>query len=165
MDWVDVYSGTPYRISTSRADQFTARVASYRDVLTAYEHHPEPKSAAADGAPSSQQTVGLLARRHVHVIGVVYIGKESNSLEAVEAGLVHDAAQVMSVFDSGTRISDEDLIQALKSVTRKEAALLLGVTERTVARLRNGHQRASPRQRTMILSGLFDSHRGEAEAK
>jgi hypothetical protein len=31
----------------------------------------------------------LLRRRHVHIDLINYIGKESNSLEAVEAGLIH----------------------------------------------------------------------------
>jgi len=58
-------------------------VKSYRDVFEEYRFHPEPKSAAPNGAPSNRQTVGLLARRHVHAFDVSCIGKEANDLEEV----------------------------------------------------------------------------------
>lgn len=37
--------------------------------------------------------IGLLQRRHVSVGQIIYIGRESNQLEEVEAGTVHDAGR------------------------------------------------------------------------
>jgi hypothetical protein len=44
--------------------------------------------------PSGKQTIGLLQRRHVRIDEIKYIGKESNSLEEFEAGLIHSAQNV-----------------------------------------------------------------------
>ncbi len=71
---------------------------SYRDVLAEYEVHPEPKSAALDGSPCGPGTRALLRRRAVRVGRVVHIGKESNRLEDIEAGLVHDIEEVVEVY-------------------------------------------------------------------
>jgi hypothetical protein len=38
---------------------------------------------------AQRQTLGLLERRHVKIDQIKCIGKESNSLEDVDAGLVH----------------------------------------------------------------------------
>lgn len=40
--------------------------------------------------------IGLLQRRHVSVGQIIYIGRESNQLEEVEAGTVHDAGSAVS---------------------------------------------------------------------
>ena len=47
------------------------------------------KSADAKGKPTGKQTAGLLRRRHVRVEQIIYIGKESNRLEEIEAGVIH----------------------------------------------------------------------------
>ena len=62
---------------------------TYGDVVTEYEFHPEAKCADASGDACQRQTVGLLQRRHVKIDQIKCIGKESNSLEDVDAGLVH----------------------------------------------------------------------------
>jgi hypothetical protein len=66
-----------------------ARVKTYGDVLLEYEYHPESKCADSDGNICSKQTIGLLQRRHIRIDQIKYIGKKSNSLEEVDAGLVH----------------------------------------------------------------------------
>lgn len=90
MDWLDEHSGKVYRISTSGyyGSRYTARVKTYGDVLTQYEFHPESKCADANGNPCGKQTVGLLQRRHIRIKQIKFIGKESNSLEDVESGVV-----------------------------------------------------------------------------
>jgi hypothetical protein len=65
---------------------FDARVKTYSDVVRDYVFHPESKCADLDGKPSCKQTIGLLQRRHAQIGHIKYIGKESNSLEEVEAG-------------------------------------------------------------------------------
>jgi hypothetical protein len=81
----------------------TARVKTYGDALLEYEIHPESKYADASGKTCSRQTVGLLYRRHVSIDGIKYIGKESNSLEDVESGLVHDQRNVYTEYPDQRR--------------------------------------------------------------
>ena len=90
IEWIDRYSGTPYRITTEghHGGPGIARVKTYGDVFEEYEWHPEPKCADANGEPASKQTIGLLHRRHITIDHVIYIGRESNQFEDVEAGLV-----------------------------------------------------------------------------
>jgi hypothetical protein len=73
-------------------------VKTYGDILLEYEYHPESKCADADGITCSKQTIGMLQRRHVRIDQIKYIGKESNSLEEVEAGLVHSAQDIYTEY-------------------------------------------------------------------
>lgn len=88
MTWVDQYSGKPFKVTTigAHGTRTSARVKSYGDVLREYEFHAESKCADAIGAIAGKQTFGLLARRHVAIGQIRFIGKESNSLEEVEEG-------------------------------------------------------------------------------
>ena len=65
-----------------------ARVKTYGDVVEEYEWHPETKCADEEDEPCTKRTVGLLRRRRIVLDHIVYIGRESNQLEDVEAGLV-----------------------------------------------------------------------------
>jgi hypothetical protein len=98
--WIDQYTGKSYRITTEgyHGGRKTARVKTYGEILREYEFHPESKCADADGNTCGKQTVGLLARRHVQIDWIRYIGKESNALEAVEAGLIHSADAVYTEY-------------------------------------------------------------------
>ncbi len=62
--------------------------------LREYEFHPESNCADAGGNPCGKQAIGLLQRRHIRIEQIKYIGKESNSLEDVESGLIHLAQSV-----------------------------------------------------------------------
>jgi hypothetical protein len=117
--WIDQYSGKEYRITTegSFGDRYTARVKTYGDVLVDYEYHPESKCADANGDPCNKQTVGLLQPRHVRIDQIKYIGKESNSLEEVDAGLIHSEQSVYTEYPDPRR--DEwqtKILPALKKV-------------------------------------------------
>jgi hypothetical protein len=103
--WIDQYSGNDYRITTTghHGDRHTARVKTYGEVLREYEVHPESKCADASGKPCSKQTVGLLQRRHIRIEQIKYVGKESNSLEEVEAGLIHSAENVYTEYPDRRR--------------------------------------------------------------
>src|SRR3989442_726039 len=52
---------------------------------------------------SESRTVGLLGRRAVIATRIVHIGKESNELEVVEAGAVHDVDEVLTEYQSPQR--------------------------------------------------------------
>ena len=81
IDWIDQYSGQPYRITTEghHGARGVARVQTYGEVFEEYEWHPESKCADASGEPAHKQTIGLLQRRHVSVGQIIYIGRESNA--------------------------------------------------------------------------------------
>lgn len=103
--WIDQYSGNEYRISTTghHGDRQTARVKTYGDVLLEYEYHPESKCADASGNTCGKQTIGLLQRRHVRIDQIKYIGKESNSLEEVDSGLIHSEQSVYTEYPDQRR--------------------------------------------------------------
>jgi len=67
---------------------------TYGDVVTEYEFHPEAKCADASGNTCEKQTTGLLQRRHIKIDFIKCIGKESNSLESVDEGMVHSQHNV-----------------------------------------------------------------------
>ena len=107
MDWIDQYSnqGKTYRITTigHHETRNAARVKTYGDVLQEYEFHAESKCADANGNPCSKPTVGLLGRRHIRIEQIKYIGKESNTLEEVAAGLHHSEQNVYTEYPDPRR--------------------------------------------------------------
>jgi hypothetical protein len=90
-EWIDQYTGRCFRITTQgeHGSKGAARVKTYGDVAAEYRHHPEAKCADGFGGPCGKQTIGLLQRRHIRIDQLKFIGKESNGLERVNAGLVH----------------------------------------------------------------------------
>jgi len=99
MHWTDRYSGRSYRVTTRESSSaILVQVATFRRTLELYRAHPEPKSLGPDGARCGRASVGLLFRRPVRVRSLHYIGKESNELDEVEAGLVHDVDEVLNEY-------------------------------------------------------------------
>lgn len=119
LDWIDQYTGNSYRISTTESygSRDTVRVKTYVDVLQEYEFHPEAKCADKDGNPCAKQTVGLLQRRKIRISKIRYIGKESNFLEDVEAGMLHSPQFAYTEYPDKRRDEWETVIlPALKAV-------------------------------------------------
>ena len=87
----------------NHGERRTARVKTYGDVIRGYEFHPESKCADSEGEPCKKQTVGLLRRRHVRIDQIKYIGKESNSLEDIENGLIHEEQRVYTEYPDPRR--------------------------------------------------------------
>ena len=113
---------------------------------------PEPKSADRHGHPCDEQTVGLLHRRHVEVGDIVYIGKESNRIEDVQSGLVHDLADVLEVHVDPRRDLWHAVVQPLVRVLRrKPLAAAAGLSVRQIQRLRQGK---SPSQAVLVRLAL-----------
>jgi len=96
MEWIDQHSRKRFRITTqgSCGSRHTARVKTYGDVVSEYEFHPESKCADAFSNLCDRRTTGLLQRRHIKIDQIKCIGKESNSLENVDEGLVHSEQNV-----------------------------------------------------------------------
>jgi hypothetical protein len=133
--WIDQYSGNDYRITTTghHGDRHTARVKTYGDVLREYEVHPESKYADKNGKPCGKQTIGLLQRRHVLIDQIVPIGKESNSLEEVDAGLVHSAENVYTIYTDPKRDEwNSKILPRLKSIPVPILVNLSGLSATTV---------------------------------
>ena len=71
-----------------------------------------------------RRTQEALERRHVRVEQTKYIGKESNSLEEVESGLIHSEQSVYTLYEDRRR--DEwqwKILPALKKATFRETSL------------------------------------------
>ncbi|NYF51210.1 DNA polymerase [Tunturiibacter gelidoferens] len=141
---IDQYTGNSYRITTSghTGSARTALVKTYEDVLREYEFHPESKCSDATGNPCDKQTVGLLQRRHVRVDQIKYIGKESNHLEDVDAGLVHSHGSVYTEYVDPSR--DEwqtKILPALKQMPLPFLVSESGLSRRALMDIRAGRSR------------------------
>jgi len=127
--WIDQYSGSDYKINTTghHGDRHTARVKTYGEVLREYELHPESKCADPAGKPCAKQTVGLLQRRHVRIDQIKYVGKESNSLDEVDTGLIHSPENVYTEYLDRRR--DEWQTKILPALRKIPPALLVKLSE------------------------------------
>ena len=153
-NWIDQYSGKEYRITTTghHGDRQTARVKTYGDVLIEYEYHPESKCADARKDTCSKQTIGLLQRRHVRIEQVRYIGKESNSLEEVESGLIHSEQSVYTEYPDRRR--DEWQTKILPALREAPLARLVefnGLSRSTLIEIRAGRSRPHPRNQKLLV--------------
>jgi hypothetical protein len=151
--WIDQYSNPPrtYRITTASryGMRGIARVKTYGDVLREYEYHAEAKYAAPNGLPSTKQTIGLLQRRHVRVGQITPIGKESNSLEDVEAGHEHDPAKVYTEYpDPRYDHWEMAVLPAMKQASLKD---LVAETGRSPAMLKAARAGRRPHPKNMRL--------------
>ena len=156
-EWIDQYSGKRYRITT--ADQHgsrgTARVKTHGDIANEYEFHPEAKYADCDGRPCGKQTVGLLQRRHVSIDQVKYIGKESNSLEDVEQGLIHSAQNVYTEYPDPRRDEWETKLRpALKRIPLSVLQKKTGLSRGMLIKARTGRARPHPKNQKKITELL-----------
>ena len=158
-NWIDQYSGKEYRITTvgPHGDRQTARVKTYGDVLIEYEYHPESKCADANGNTCSKQTIGLLQRRHVRIERTKYIGKESNSLEEVESGLIHSEQSVYTEYPDPRR--DEWQTKILPALKKASLSRLVDecrgiLSRRALIDLRAGRSRRHRKNREPLLAVL-----------
>jgi len=150
--WMDVYSGTRYPIRTGfDADPDRACLRTYREVLEGYRVHPEPKSAGPDEIPCNRETVGLLRRRSLHVVAIDLIGKESNRMEDVQIGLVHDWNEVVESYGLlGISWWEREILPKLKGVKASDLAKAAGVSVRHIKAIRNGNSPGSPSLRRRL---------------
>ena len=148
MKWIDQYSGRTFRISTSEhySSRLTANVMTFGDVISEYEFHAEPKCADSQGNVCEKDTCGLLYRRHVLIDRIRFIGKESNELEEVDAGLIHSAADAYTEYVDPRRDEWETKIKpALKQIPLSRLCVETGFSRRTLINWRTGKSRPHPR--------------------
>jgi len=155
MGWIDQYTGKTYRITTTgnNGTRQTARVKTYGDVLREYEFHPESKCADAAGNACEKQTIGLLQRRHIRVDHVRYIGKESNQLEAVDAGLVHSEKTIYTEYvDKSCDEWTLNIVPALKLIPLVVLIRQSGLSKRALLDIRAGRSRPHPRKQERLIA-------------
>jgi hypothetical protein len=117
-----------------------------------YEFHPESKCADADGNACDKPTTGLLQRRHLYIDLVRYIGKESNRLEDVEAGLIHSEHGVYTEYTDQTR--DEwavKILPALKKISVDELVKAPGMSRSALFEVLAGRSRPHRRNRVRLM--------------
>jgi hypothetical protein len=165
LSWCNLYdvTGQRYQLTTARSDYADARsvrVKTYRDVLEEYRAHAETKSLASDGTLCVGATTGLLRRRPVTRESLAYVGRESNRLEEVEAGLIHDPDEVYTEYvDAAYDPEWEALVAELKTIPRAWLMQETGLDRSTITRLRNGHARPTrtTREKLMLAAATFVS--------
>jgi hypothetical protein len=166
MSWIDQYSGKTYRITTSghHGTQQTARVKTYGETVREYEFHPESKCADSDGKACTKQTIGLLQRRHVRIDLIKYIGKESNSLENVESGLIHSEQSVYTEYPDPQRdIWHTKIVPFLKTIKLSILEKQTGLSRRMLIKARSGKITPHHRNQDLLTSvaiklGLSTNH-------
>ncbi len=142
--WIDQYSGGGFRISTSEnySSRHTASVKTFRDVISEYEFHTESKCADSKGNICGKDTRGLLYRRRVLIRRLRFIGKESNELEEIDAGMVHSAADAYTEFVDPSRDEWETKIRpALKGISLRKLCEETGFSRRALIKWRTGKSR------------------------
>ena len=155
--WINQYTGDTFRITTSghHGTRWSARVKTYGEVLEEYEFHPESKCADKEGNPCDKQTTGFLNRRHIRIGTIKFIGKESNSLEEVEGGLVQSAQNVYTEYPDPSRDEwDTTIRAALKIPPLNRLVKLTGFSRRMLIDARAGRSRPHRRNREFLESIL-----------
>jgi hypothetical protein len=157
MHWIDQYSGKKCRITTATdySSRNTARVQTYGDIFSEYAHHPEPKCVDERGNVCDRQTKGLLYRRHIRIGEIVAIGKESNKLEEVDAGLVHSADSVYITYPDPKRDAWERIVRPkLQAIPLSRLMAETGLSRRMLIKVRKGQVRPHPRNQELIANAV-----------
>jgi hypothetical protein len=173
LPWANLYDeqGKRYRVTSKRSEYMVsdvAQVKTYGDVLAEYRRHPETKSLAPDGTPCTRSTAGLLRRRPVAALYVTHVGKESNRLEEVEAGLVHDPEEVYTEYPDPAHDAWSTLVvPMLKRMSLRRIQEQTGMGRTQIKAVRNGHARPHATHRAALLraAGAFGRDRVAAAGR
>ncbi len=151
VQWVDQYFGKRYRISASapHGSRSLARVKNYGDILRGYEFHPESKCDDKRGEACNKRSVGLLARRHVTIASITYIGKESNRLEEVEEQSLTDPSAAYTEYPDPRRDGwYTKVLPIIKAVPLPRLQELAGLSRRALQMIRAGRR---PHAKNMVI--------------
>jgi hypothetical protein len=129
--------------------------------LSDYLANPEPKSLAPDGALCAPEAAGLLRRRPVRLATLSHIGKESNQLEDVQAGMVEGLDEVVNEYDDFyTRVFTPLALPVLQRLGVRETARRADLAPATVSvALRQG-SRPRPRHVQRLFAVAADEATG-----
>jgi hypothetical protein len=158
-EWIDQHSKKPFKITTQGhcGSRRTARVKTYDDVMTEYEFHPEAKCADAFGNPCDRRTTGLLQRRHIKIAQIKCIGKESNSIEDVDVGLIHSEKSAYTEYLDQKR--DEWVTKIQPALKKAKLSTLVKecrnkLSRRELIELRAARSRPHRKNRELLVSIL-----------
>lgn len=130
-------------------------VKTYGDLLFDYAYHPEVKFADREGKRCQPTTVGRLQRRHIIATRVEPIGKEGNALNRrVEGtGLADEMQQLYADPWDFKRY----VVPVASAMRRPTLAKAVGMTERGLRKILNGHSGGTPASRTAMakVAGLW----------
>ena len=168
--WHDLHGSGAWHITTTgitATDDRVIRVKTIRDVLREHTHHPELKSLDPDGHTCTSTTVGLLSRRPVHTTRyrISYIGKESNRLDDLEAGLIHDESDVLTVYRSPAVEREEwftEWVPRLRAVGTPKLAVVTQTSERALRDTLAGRAYPHAHNRRRLIEAI-DEPDGEEE--
>jgi hypothetical protein len=161
--WIDQYSGKLFRISSSEhySSRQTASVKTFGDVISEYGFHAESKCSDAQGIVCGKDTRGLLQRRHVQIDQIRFIGKESNILDEVDAGMIHSAQDVYTEFVDPRRDEWERKIwPGLKRISLSRLCKESGLSRRMIINARTGKSRPHPRNQALLAEIIRRIGRG-----
>jgi hypothetical protein len=145
VEYTDIYSGEAFRITTGMPAIRLAKVQTYVEHAQRYLHHPDPKRLGTDGRPCTRRTRRSLSSRHIDAFHVEQIGKETNRLEEVEVGLIHDAATVYTSYEARHR--DPWMTIIVPALAAMPLAVLAGAGILGESALRETRRRAKPHTR------------------
>ncbi len=161
LGWRNLYepNGRSYRVTTVRWDSSQGprptslvEVSTYRQLLLRYQHHPEAKYGSGDGTGA-----GWLERLDVRPDRVTTVGKETNKLDDVQAGLYATTDEVLTQYGSHD-VELEQALAAFAHLSGREVQRLIGVDRRTVDRIRQ-RGAASALARGAVIAGAARSAR------
>jgi len=157
MQWFDKYSGRFFRISSSEhySRRQTASIKTNGDVISEYAFHAESKCSDAQGRICGKKTNGQLQRRHVQIDRIRFIGKESNVLEEVDAGMIHATNDVYTEYVDLRR---DEWERNFKPALMKTSILKMSTeslfSRRTIINWRRGKSRPHPRNLALLARTL-----------
>ncbi|MFI4972809.1 MAG: hypothetical protein ACHP7H_09030, partial [Hyphomicrobiales bacterium] len=152
--WFDRYTAKRYCVSTDPAEARpdVVRLKTFRDVLEAYERHPEAKSLGPNGEPCGPLTAGLLQRRPIHATSLMLIGKEAHRLEEVTDGLIQDWSAVQQVYANPAQDPWlTTVMPMLQRLPKGRLARAVGVSPRAIQALRNGKAQPTAMHRAALV--------------
>lgn len=157
LKWIDQYTGQLFQISTleNYSSRRTARVKTFGEVISEYAFHAESKCADAKRRVCGKDTPGLLQRRHVKIDRIRFIGKESNVLEEVDAGLIHSTQDAYTEYVDPSR---DDWARKIRPAMLKMSIPKLceatGLSRRMLINTRTGKSTPHSRNQKLIVSVL-----------
>jgi hypothetical protein len=168
LEWRNVYdpSAGPYTITdetviTRRGRPLAPRfvgVKTYREVLDAYRVHPEAKSLGPNRDPCKRSTKGYLKRRSVRALLITHIGKETNLLDEIQAGLIgSEEESLLEYADRRRDLWAKLVLPVLRDLPRQRTAAAAGIHRDTLADLLAGRSRPRPPTRAR-LTAVAASH-------
>jgi len=99
----------------------------------------------------------LLQRRKISVGEVLFVGKETNRLENVQSGLVHDWSEASAIYRNPELYPwKTEIVPELRTIPCKTLAEEIGISTRAMRSIRNGHSNPSAATKAAPLKALDD---------